>query len=248
MRRRILAAVAALVLAVVGMLVLVGYARGADSRAMAGLETVEVLVVAEPVAAGTPAEELPPLVRTELLPSKAAAEGRVEDLAALAGQVATVDLQRGEQLLTARFAAPEDLRTPGTVEVPAGLQEVSLLLEPQRTVGGRLAAGDRVGVFVSQTLPDGTNQTHVVLHRVLVTQVQGAPGAAPADDPVDEAATGSAPVDSLMVTLALTAQEAEPVVYGMEHGTLWLSLEPEGANTDGTAVIAPDNVYTEVYR
>ena len=51
-----------------------------------------------------------------------------------------------------------------------------------------------------------------------------------------------------MVTLALSAQQAEPVVFGAEHGSLWLSLEPEGAVTDGTRVLDPGNVYTEVYR
>ena len=247
MRRRLFAAAAALVLAVVGALVLVGYARGADSRAMAGMKTVQVLVVDQPVAAGTPADQLTALVRSELLPAKAAAAGRVEDLGDLAGQVATVDLQPGEQLLAGRFAAPEDMRAPGTVAVPEGLQEISVLLEPQRAMGGRLTAGDTVGVFVSQKLPDGTGQTHVVLHRVLVTQVQGAP-AAPGTDAAEEDSAGAAPAESLMVTLALSAQQAEPVVFGAEHGTLWLSLEPEGAVTDGTRVLDPGNVYTEEYR
>ena len=247
MRRRLLAAAAALVLAVVGALVLVGYARDADSRAMAGMKTVQVLVVDQPVAAGTPGDQLSALVRTELLPVKAAADGRVEDLDDLRGQVATVDLQPGEQLLAGRFAAPEHLRAPGTVDVPQGLQEISVLLEPQRAMGGRLAAGDTVGVFVSQVLPDGTGQTHVVLHSVLVTQVQGAP-AAPEPDAAEEDSAGAAPAESLMVTLALTAQQAEPVVYAAEHGSLWLSLEPEGAVTDGTRVLDPGNVYTEEYR
>jgi pilus assembly protein CpaB len=194
------------------------------------------------VAAGTRAEDLAPLVRTEQLPAKAAVAGRVTDLAALAGEVVTVDLQPGEQLLDSRFAAPQSLQAPGTVAVPAGAEEVSVLLEPQRAVGGRLAAGDRVGVFISLDTPS----THAVLHRVLVTQVQGAPvpaGSAP-DTGTDTASAGSeAPSASLLVTLALTAEQAEGVVFGAEHGTVWLSLEPETADLDDTGVITPDNVY-----
>jgi pilus assembly protein CpaB len=244
-RRRLLAAAAALVLAVLGTVVLVAYARGADQRAMAGMTPAQVLVVAAPIAAGTPAEDLAGLVRTEALPARAAVPGRVTDLADLAGQVATADLQPGEQLLAGRFAAPDSLQPPGTVAVPAGSEEVSVLLEPQRAVGGRLVAGDSVGVFVSVEEPD---RTHAVLHRVLVTQVQGAP--APTDD---EAATGTetassgsaAPTASLMVTLALPARDGELVVFGAEHGTLWLSLEPAEADLDGTEVVTPDNVYEE---
>lgn len=244
MRRRLLAAAAALVLALVGTVVLVTYARSADQRAMAGMTTVPVLVVAEPVAAGTPAAELALLVRTEVLPAVAAVPGRVTDLADLAGQVAVSDLQPGEQLLAGRFAAPESLQAPGTVAVPDGLAEVSVLLEPQRAVGGRLVAGDRVGVLISLETPT----THATLNGVLVTQVQGAP--APADSAAqadtETASAGSpAPSASLMVTLALPVREAEQVVFGAEHGTLWLALEPADADLGGTEVITPDTVYRE---
>ncbi len=238
MRRRLIAALAALVLAATGAVVLLAYVRGADARALAGVQTVDVLVVDRPVAEGTPGEDLADLVRTERLPAKAAVPGGVTDLDALSGQVATADLQPGEQLLAARFAAPEDLTVPGTVPAPAGTSEVSILLEPQRAVGGRLAAGDTVGVHVSL---DG--KTHAVLNRVLVTQVQGAP--APADgQTTDTAATGgAAPSASLMITLGLRPEQAEAVVFGMEHGTVWLSLEPEGVDLDGTEVLTPGNIY-----
>ena len=245
MRRRLLAAALALLLAVTGTVVLLAYVQGADSRALAGVRTVDVLVVDQPVPEGTPAEDLGALVRTEQVPAKAAVNGRVTDLAALSGEVATTDLQPGEQLLTSRFAAPASLRTPGTVAVPAGTEEVSVLLEPQRAVGGRLAAGDEVGVFLSQTEPV---TTHAVLHRVLVTQVQGAPAPAAANaseqpDTRTASAGTPAPTSSLMVTLALTAEQAESVVFGAEHGTLWLSLEPADADLAGTGVVTPDNVY-----
>jgi pilus assembly protein CpaB len=246
-RRRLLAALAALVLLVVGTAVLVAYVRGADARALAGARPVEVLVVDQLIPEGTPGDALADFVRTETVPAKAAVDGRVTELSALRGTVATVDLQPGEQLLAGRFERPEDLQVPGTVEVPAGLQEVSVLLEPQRTIGGRLAAGDTVGVYLSQVLPDGRGQTSAVLHRVLVTQVQGAPAVPTAEGGAEEA-SASSPVTSLMVTLALNSHDAETVVFGQEHGTLWLSLESEGVETGDTRVIDPYTVYVGVPR
>ncbi|MGY1633672.1 Flp pilus assembly protein CpaB [Geodermatophilus sp. SYSU D01186] len=247
MRRRLLAALAALVLAVAGTVVLLAYVRGADARALAGVRTVTVLVVDQVVPQGTPGEDLSDLVRTEQLPAKAAVDGVVTDLAALAGRVATVDLQPGEQLLDSRFAVPEDLAAPGTVPVPEGASEVSVLLEPQRAVGGRIAAGDEIGVYVSMTLENDAGKTigatHATLHGVLVTQVQGAP--APADgDGTETASSGAAaPTNSLLVTLAVPARDAELVVFGMEHGTVWLSHEPEGADDSGTRIVTQGNVY-----
>ena len=250
MRRRLLAACAALILTVVGAVTLLAYVRGADARALAGTRTVEVLVVDQLIPEGTPGDAVADLVRTETLPAKAAVEGRVTDLGALAGQVATVDLQPGEQLMASRFAEPDSLQAPGTVAAPEGASEVSVLLEPQRAVGGRLAAGDTVGVYVSLKFQDGTAATHVVLHRVPVTQVQGAPAQAPANGETETASAGTAaaPSASLMVTLALPAEQAEAVVFAAEHGTIWLSLEPEGADVDGTEVVTQGNVYGKDYK
>jgi len=245
-RRRLLAAIAALVLLVAGTLVLLAYVQGADARALAGTRTVEVLVVDQLVPEGTSGDELTEFVTTETLPAKAVLDGRVTDLSDLSGRVATVDLQVGEQLLKSRFARPDSLQAPGTVPVPDGLQEISVLLEPQRVIGTRLAAGDTVGVYLSQKLPDGTGQTSAVLHQVLVTQVQGAP-AAP-DPEADAEAAAAAPATSLMVTLAVTAKDAETVVFGMEHGTLWLSLETDGDETGGTRVLDPSTIYVGVPR
>jgi pilus assembly protein CpaB len=248
--RRLLAALAALLLLVVGTVVLLAYVHGADARALAGIRTVDVLVADQLIPEGTSGDELDGLVRTETVPAKTALDGRVTDLAALTGRVATVDLLPGEQLLAGRFARPGDLRDPGTVDVPAGLQEVSVLLEPQRAVGGRLAAGDSVGVVVSLTMADGTSATHAVLHRVLVTQVQGAPtpvDPAAQQDPETASSGTPAPSASLMITLAVNAAQAEAVVFGIEHGTLWLSLEPDGADTGGTDVITPGNIYGKAF-
>ena len=248
--RRLLAAFAALLLLVVGSVVLLAYVHGADARALAGARTVDVLVADKRIPEGTSGDALASLVHTETVPVKTALPGRVTDLASLSGRVATVDLLPGEQLVAGRFADPGDLQAPGTVEVPEGLQEVSVLLEPQRAVGGRLATGDTVGVVVSQQLQDGTPATHAVLHKVLVTQVQGAP--APVDpaakqDPQTQSSGTPAPSASLMITLAVNAAQAEAVVFGIEHGTLWLSREPDRAQTGGTDVITGGNIYGKAF-
>jgi pilus assembly protein CpaB len=245
MRRRLVAALAALVLLFAGTVVLLAYVRGADARALAGVRTTQVLVADQVVPEGTPADELAPLVRFETLPQKAAVEGRVTDLEELAGLVATVDLQPGEQLLRSRFAEEDTAGAEDTVPVPPGLQEVSLLLEPQRAIGGRLAAGDTVGVVVS--IAEGA-KTHAVIHGVLVTEVKGAPGPAQADATAETQAASSGtvvPTQSLLITFAVTAPQAEAVVFGMEHGTVWLTLEPEDADTGGTSVVDPGTIYSK---
>jgi pilus assembly protein CpaB len=50
-----------------------------------------------------------------------------------------------------------------------------------------------------------------------------------------------------MVTLAVTAAQAEAIVFGVEHGTLWLSSEPDGAVTGGTEVVNQANIYGKAF-
>ena len=58
MNRRLVSAIAAGVLAILGAVLLVSYVNNADSRAMANMDPIEVLVVSAPIAQGTPAEEV----------------------------------------------------------------------------------------------------------------------------------------------------------------------------------------------
>jgi len=249
LNRRLLAAVLALLLAVLGGVVLVGWVNGADARALAGTRTVPVLVVVEDVSAGTPVEELRDAVELQELPAMSVPDGALDSLDSLAGFVTSTGLSAGEQLLAARFEDPAAAQLAGTVEVPAGLSEVSVLLDPQRAVGSRLTAGDTVGVYVSQVLPDGTGQTHAVLHGVLVTQVQGAPVPTEEDPEADtETVATGAPTGALLVTLAVRSADAESVVYGQEHGTVYLSLEPAGADTADTRVLDPGSIYAGATR
>jgi pilus assembly protein CpaB len=240
--RRLVAAVVAVLLAGVGAVLVLGYVSDADQRAMAGMEPMTVLMVAEPIAQGTPVEQLAELVAAEELPTTAVAQGAVGSLDELSGQVVTVDLEPGEQLLASRFTDPELLAAATEVEVPAGMQEISVLLEPQRVLGGHLAAGDTVGVFVSVTEP---SRTMLVQHKVLVTRVEGGITQAPAAVEADPEAPVAAPVPegSVMVTLAVVAPDAEEIVFGAEHGTVWLSLTGAEASEDGTRVVTKENVY-----
>jgi pilus assembly protein CpaB len=108
-----------------------------------------------------------------------------------------------------------------------------------------VVAGDTVGVVVS--LAEG-KKTHSVIHHVLVTEVKGAPAPVQTDDAAETQSASSGtgvPTQSLMLTFAVTAAQAEAVVFGMEHGTVWLTLENEDADTGGTSVVDPGNIYVK---
>ena len=174
-KRRVVAAVVAVLLAVGGGLVLVHYVKDADQRAMRGMEGVRVLVVAKTIKSGSAAETLSQQVATELMPARTVVVGALTSLSAVSGQVTTSDLVPGEQLLASRFADPASLLPPGQVKVPPGMQEVSVALESQRALGGNLTPGDTVGIVISTDEDDQTipARSQTILHKVLVSRVSG---------------------------------------------------------------------------
>jgi pilus assembly protein CpaB len=238
MKRRLIAALAAVLLAVTGGVLLLSYVSHADDRAMAGMQPISVLVAAEALPEGATSDQLAQGVVTRELPAAAVAPGAATNLAQLDGLVSTTALQPGEQLLTARFADPAVLAAARGLVVPKGLQQVSLQLDLPRVLGGHVAAGDTVGVFLSFK-DKGVNYTQLALEKVLVTAVAG--GDATGDA---EGGGGAQPTGTMTVTLALDARGAQKVVFAAEHGSVWLSAEPTDAATGSLPVLTQKGLYS----
>lgn len=252
MKTRLLAVATAVLLGIVGTVVLVGYVRGADARALAGTDTVKVLVAIGPIPAGTPGEALTDVVETKVIPAVAAVPGRVADLNELTGQLSLVALVAGEQLLPSQFTAPDASATGTAASIPNGLQQVTVMLQSQRALGGQLKVGDHVGVFLSFAPDVMVYSTHLRLSKVLVTSVRATDSGANAADAeataISESASTAAPAAAdpgpdVYVTFAVSAADAEQLVFGAEHGTIWLSNEPLDADETGTHVVQPTSVY-----
>lgn len=245
-----------MVLAIIGAILMFTYAQGADQRAVESLEPVDVLVVKQVILAGTPVEAIKASVALEQLPGAAVTKNSLNTLDDAAGKVAAVDLIPGEQLVAERLIAPEDLKTSGSVKVPAGLQEVSFQLEPQRVVGGRLTPGDHVGVFISMAnggleAKSDKETTQLSVHKALVTAVQRAPAAPAAAQPAPSASPDPAtdprdstlPTGSLMLTLAVNDVDAAKIIFASEFASIWLTREPLDAQDNGPRVMQRPEVY-----
>jgi pilus assembly protein CpaB len=249
MKARLLGGIAALVVAIIGTVLLFNYVQGADRRALANTETEDVLVVKQEVAAGTPASQLGQYLITKTVPKTAVAEGVVDDLNSLGSKVTSVALEPGEQLLTSRMVDANAFLGPARVEVPEGLQEITVRLSIDRVVGGKIQAGDTVGVFISLgdaggAAGEGGSGTQLTFHKVLVTAVQFSSGqAAQTQGEATQASSQGAlnaessdkqtSSDSYLITFARNAVDAEKLVYAAEFGKIYLSKEPAEA-TEGT--------------
>lgn len=257
MKKKRVSLIAAIALVALGTLALVQYVSTAEDRALAGEELVDVLILDTAVPAGTGAEELQQYLRVESVPVKVQASGALASLGEADGMVTSVDLVEGEQLTAGRLVDATEFnalqarvgRGGGSVAVPEGLLEVTIPLDPVRTVGGTVRPGDLVGVIASFTgLQDddpafsGKDTSGFLMHKILVTNVQGNP-VAEASRAASAEERAPVPAGTLLVTLAVDAPSAERVVFASSYGNIWLAIEPADANESGTGVQTTDRIY-----
>lgn len=239
-------------LAVVGTLLLVTYVQGTEARAQKDLQPIEVLVVQSQIPEGSDLAKIKASVKLTSMPSASVPNGALKSLEGLQEKVASVEMLPGEALLGARLVDPDSLSAPGSVPVPPGMQEISVQLEAQRVVGGRIVAGDTVGVIVlfdkgaNREAPEAETAQQV-FHKVLVTSVQRSVAKAatkPSEtDPAEQANT-QLPEGQLLVTLARNDIDSTKIAFGAEFGSVWLTKEPD------TSVESPSGVTKklELYR
>ena len=104
------------------------------------------------------------------------------------------------------------------------------------------AEGTAQGVAAAKT-PD---TTHIILHKVLVTNVQVEE--LPAENTSEDAGTATlelSPTGNLLVTLALEPENAERFVFTAEFGTVWLAEESATVDETGTGIQDRSTVYLD---
>lgn len=191
MNRRLIGIAVALVLGIVGTIILVNYVQSARDDAAAPEPTTSVLVVSSSLLQGATLNDVRSNVTLTDVPDGLVAEGALESLDGLDPTlIVGVELQPGEQLLRSRLVLPDELVS---IDVPTGLQELTIALSPERVVGGRIEPGSTVGLVLSfdpfelatsgapvadpgspdAALPTRTpNTTKLTLNSILVTSLQ----------------------------------------------------------------------------
>lgn len=229
MNGRVIAAVAAALLAILGLGASALYVSGANARAFDGATLSKVFVVQKDIPADADAAGIADSVAVVEIPQKSVAVGAITDLAEIEGLRTTVPLVTGEQLLKTRFDAAGSAGSTSGAGVPKGMQEVSLLLEPANAGGSTVKAGTRVGVIVT-TVPDSESKqalSKMFLQNILVTGVSDG----------SEAAAGG------IVTLAVTGPQATQIAAAAQAGVIRLTAQnPDTDKNAGGSVAAGELV------
>lgn len=232
--------VVSVVLAALASLALVSYMRGVESRAFAGAETVEVYVAREAIPAGTSGGSAwsRGLIGTTSLPRKAVAEGAIASVGQIEGLVADVEILRGEQILQSRFVEPGGAGSH--LIIPAGRQAMSVEVEAPPGVAGFVQAGSRVSVIAHVDVTDGGGRAIEPRSQYVVQNVEVLAVGTRVVETADAGARAKAAErqqvsDKVLLTLAVTAAEAEKLSFAINEGEVYVTLLPDGAKPVKTA-------------
>jgi pilus assembly protein CpaB len=225
-RRRILVVAAALVAALGAVLVFV-YVRGADARAEDRFETTDVLVATQPIQAGETIEAASgagkiakkPVTNDSLL-----ADYQV-DLTALAGKVALTTIYPDEQIIASKFGA--SVAPVSRLQIPDDQIAISVNLTDPARVAGFVNPGSTVAIFLNGTdEKQGKAFTQLLLPKVTVIGVGSTtPVATTTTDQTGAQTTEQLP--RTLLTLAVSQEDAQRILFSQGNGELALGLLPE---------------------
>ena len=213
--KRVVAAIAAVVLAAAGIISLVAYVNEADSRAFEGTKLVPAIRVVSDIPGGTKVTDLGDAVEVVKLPEAAVPETALTTLDSVSGRVTTSALVPGEVLVAGQFGDGKDGGDGGAVTVPKGMQEITIKVAIVRAVGGTLKPGDTVGIITSY---DSGSQTNFAVNKVLVLASKAVVGVS----------TESA-ADEIELRLAVDSLNAEKIVNAAEFGRTYLTKQGDDA-------------------
>ncbi len=234
--RRLVAAMLALVLAVVGAGALWWYAQSADQRAAQGLNPVDVYVATGDIPAGTTlgAAVAANLLTVQQIPQRLApADASTKIDASNSSNIAIAEIRPGDLVLLSRFAPPQ--QASSGLPLPPGTIAVSVDVADTPRVGNFVHPGTKVAIFLISPAADGIGkQTRLLLKDVLVLAV---------GDSIDPS-TGASQVPSTRLTVAVDQLSAEKLIQSTTSGTLYLGL----MNAQSTVAPAPPVTDADLFR
>lgn len=227
-------------------------------------DTVQVLVAAADIPAGTASKDMSAMVIPSKLPKASAPANAVTDLSRVAGQKTVVAIKAGEALLSSAFGSAPTSGNGGEDSMPRGTVELFMSLSGTSAASGTLKAGQTVSIFVTMEDKGGKQATKQAFSHVPITRIIGGSsatttstssgtdkdGATPSPTPSASSSTparsGSAASNaaaSLTFGFALSPKDAARLITSFRSGQIWLAVENNNSPAGLGPAITPDEVF-----
>lgn len=242
MGRRTALLIAAVLIAAVGTALILMYVQGIDARAVEGQERVEVLAATEVIETGETFSDAQAAGKIDTIDvvREDMVTGAMSTADGLAGQVALATIYPGEQLLPQKFGEPGDEEV---LTIPEDKLAVSVQLTDPARVAGFVTPGSKVAIFLNAEpylfKADGSKQELPPVTSLLLPKVQvigvGATSVQTKTTKDEDGEQTTEEVPKTILTVAVTQEEAEKVLYGAKNGELSFALRTEKSKVGDTS-------------
>jgi pilus assembly protein CpaB len=241
-RRRLLLVVAA-VIAVLGVLLVFVYARGAENRAAKKFDTVQVITASQELQPGESFDEAQKAGKIQLTPisHNQLLAGATDQTGGFKGKVALTTIYPNEQIIPTKFGGTDEVEARANLPIPEGKIAISILIQDDGfRVGTFVSPGSTVAVFSTQ---DGAF-SRVLLPRALVLGFGQSSNADNAGTNSTTAQDGSSDNDlKYLVTIAVTQKEAEKVRLAGTISTLSIGILNATSHVTADQGIGPGGLF-----
>jgi pilus assembly protein CpaB len=236
-RRTVLLIVAALIAALgTGMVFL--YVRGADNRAEANQQPVQVLKAVAQINPGETmaAAQAAGKIQVGTVPRAQVLSGAVNSVAGLENKVALSTIYPNEQIITAKFGSPGE---QSNLTIPDGDVAISVSLSDTGRVAGFVNPGANVAIFTADPRDQAT--------RLLLPTVQViAVGTTTVVSTTSTDPSGAQTTEQLpktLFTLAVNQDDAERIIYASKKGDLTFALLNDKSKVKSGPGVSDSNLF-----
>jgi pilus assembly protein CpaB len=235
--------IAAAAIAALGTALVYTYAKNADDRAMADQSPVTVLVAKNEIPAGTPVLQAIEGGDFEQrkLPAATAIDGAMSSVEPIKEQVALTTIFPNQQLSTQMFG--KTLAAGSALPIPTGNIAVSFQFTDPARVAGFVKPGSEVVVFLTIAGQNRQEATRILLPKALVIGVGPTTAAPQTDSSTNAGNANEEQIPRALLTLALSDAQAAKLVYGSQHGTLYLGLLDDKSKVSGELAVTAQNLF-----
>jgi pilus assembly protein CpaB len=142
--------IAAVLIGAIAAYALYNYVNGVEDRAYDNAKRVQVFVVKQPIAKGTPGDQAigDKLVQSGQIPQEFRPATAITDTAVLTGKVALTDLVPGQVVVDGMFVDQATAFVTFSERIPVDQVAVTVSVDQVRGVAGLLVPGDKVNLMV----------------------------------------------------------------------------------------------------
>jgi pilus assembly protein CpaB len=230
MARRTLLLTAAILVAALGTALVFWYVHDVDARSGARQQPVRVLIAKKVIPAGTTgaAAAADGSLSSSVIAAAAVAPGALSTITPVAGEITLAPIYPGEQILAAKFGKAGD---SSALSIPdSQTMAVSVSLGDTQRVDGYVVPGSTVAIYLT-----ANSQTRLLIPRIEVIAI-GSRTLVPSSG---QNSTSSSDV----VTFAVTADQAQKLIYAQSAGSLYLTLLTKDSQTPDLAGTNSGNLF-----